>query len=1059
MARVFNFADYLMNRQAAIIYQDPNPLPDVSFQELIRQRLGDESLFKQLLAEMPEERRESEIAKRKQAINDLMQNYLASLKNPAQIGHAFEYVKSPEESYMEAKRQFSQLANAIQLLSKDKSPSAKEIIPLVEEVFGADLAIFKQKAFEYFKLKYLPSLIALYKSRVSPESVKDIVNGFEKLNLTLRSVDDFLTKVWRNDPSKSNEIAQQKKWLETATGQSKMNDFPFLNEIMQLNPGAESEIQNAILDFVVAIQDGVRTRETIYTLSRSIRQDYFENARDMFFRHKTAMGEKLMSLWGNDPTASTKLETQLVWLLLSDSGAKYNNMPFYYDLVTASGLSEPEVASAVNELITTNNSTTFSKVTNLQKESPAALFAAELSESFVKTYGPEAANTLVQISAETEGRFNKETILAEMGISRTSFPMAPTSIFDMSYDESKFETDKPLSEMSNQEIIIERMKQARRSPINLATMKALLLQGGYAGPGINPDNARSIAHILDALPAEMDEQSLSQWSEIQRQILEGKNFSDIGIQSNEDMSPSNYVDRMLRYILVTMCHNTHSNFEEMLVSTGMFSPDEASKFLGKRVLEDDRYFSDYKKVLGSGKEKECVDVVRKYFNLEVIPSNMGMPILDGCNINSRGFKIDLMLIASSVRNWYSTEDGQVHPDIEPETTFIGEYFGYDDDLPKGAEVFNEDGSLLGSSGSEEETQKLSEIIARYKLQTIQPSMYGGLVDIDGGMANVDLPNHRNIPMGTRSPRLQVPALSGTPVTGGSLYNVRTRWKKMTEDFYATSMGSNAIFFDQDLSPVNIMRELNRCNIIYKFNGSVENNSPLYFVNQHIFSPAKSCDTCLSKYHDPRISGQVSQESMHFNKEYTRAEAYIMTAITELKMSMVILPVMQSERMKIMANQNKFARFSDFANLKEYFDSFHSHPELQDLEIKGFGRNEVYAYYAKKQDIYNKINQLRNSGQYSLENEANLRIQLKSIEDEHLAFIRTKIDNFASVNNDYQKALAALQNLLTKARTMKDSEVYAQVQSIYKAYDPATQKTNQVTANINKNLLYKIAIKF
>lgn len=1055
MARVFNFANYLMSRESAIIYKDPNPLPDVAFQDLIRQKLGDESLFRQLLSEMPEQQRESEIAKRKQAINELMQSYILSLQSPADIGHAFVNVKSPEERYMEANRQFSQLSKAIETLGKDKSASAKEIIPIVEEVFGQNLSVFKQKAFEYFKLKFLPSLIELYKGKVQKAPIQEIVDGFEKLNLTLQSVDAFLQKIWRNDPAKNTQIAEQKNWLETATGQSKMSEFPYLSEILQLNPGAESDIQNTILDFVYEIKDGLKTRETVYTIARGLRQDYFENAVDMFLRHKESMKEKLMSLWGSDPTASTKIETQLAWLLMSDNSVKFNNLPFYPDIVSASGLDESSVAKVINDLITENNSTTFAKVTNLLAENPASLFAAQTSESFIKTYGEEAAKTLVDISAKTEGRFNKEAILTEIGLSRTSFPMSPTSLFDMSFDESKFE--RPTESLSPQEVIIERMKQARRNPINLQILKDLLFQGGYAGPGINPDDAKSISHILEALPAEMDEQSLSQWSEVQRQILEGKSFSDLGIQSNEDMSPSNYVDRMLRYILVTMCHNTHSNLEEMLVSTGMFSSDEASKFLGKRVLEDDRYHADYKKVLGSGKEKECVDTLRRYFNLEVIPSNMGMPILDGCNINSRGFKIDLMIIASAVRNWYTSEDNMAHPDIEPETTFIGEYFGYDDDLPKGAEVFSENG-LLGSNGSEEELQKLKEIIARYKLQTIQPSMYGGLVGIDGDIANVELPDHRNIPLGTKSPRVQVPALSGTPVTGGTLYNVRTQWKKMTEDFYATSMGSNAIYLDQNLRPENIMKELNRCNIIYKFNNSVQNGSPLSFVNQHIFKPEKSCDLCLSKYHDSNISGNASPESMQFNKEYTRAEAYIMSAITELKMSMVILPVMQAERMKILANQSKFSKFSDYPSLKEYFEAFHSSEDMMDLETKGFGRHEVYNYYSKKQQIYNKINELKNSGQYDLNAETQFRMQLKAIEDEHLSFIKTKINNYASVNSDYQKALSALQNLLSQAKTMKDSDVFTQVQSIYKAYDPATQKEiKQRTASIN-NILFKIAIK-
>jgi hypothetical protein len=205
-------------------------------------------------------------------------------------------------------------------------------------------------------------------------------------------------------------------------------------------------------------------------------------------------------------------------------------------------------------------------------------------------------------------------------------------------------------------------------------------------------------------------------------------------------------------------------------------------------------------------ERRCVEKLRGTFGLKAVPYTMGMPIINGCNVNESGFQIDFMIPSDCISGWVPDQQGVLHPKVATNVTFVGEYFGFDFTRP--VEVNARDGS-------------------------------DGLYDIDGSIA---------------------------------------KWKKMTEDFWATVSNNSSIHLDAKLNDRDIMAELDRQHIIYNTAVCPLNDASCSIASHQLIAHIKSgkcqdpnCDARRYVHEGPDGHAVVTTQ-------FSPAQAYIKCAI-------------------------------------------------------------------------------------------------------------------------------------------------------------------------------------
>jgi hypothetical protein len=471
---------------------------------------------------------------------------------------------------------------------------------------------------------------------------------------------------------------------------------------------------------------------------------------------------------------------------------------------------------------------------------------------------------------------------------------------------------------------------------------------------------------------------------------------------------------------------------------------------GDAPLIDDKY-GDFNLEHDSTDQKRAIDTIRNSFGLEAVPSSMGIPALDDCNVNAEGFQVDFIVICSALRNWMEN-NGQYHPVIDEQVNFVGEYYGFNFDFKKSLKLFDDDGKIADVVIDTTTGQPK-------KIKRIQSTE--GLTLPDGSLAKVKL---RRNPGDSNKDKIEVDASFGTPLDAGSEYKIREDWKKMTEDFAATILGNASIHIPPDFNDTDVIQELNRCNIIYKYKGSIVDKSPYMFINNHIAQCQD--ENCSSKKTMP--SGD-----MHYFRSYSAKEGIVLAKIVEFKMTNGLVPKLREEKNKTAQAKMQFMRkLAAETNVpvgqlwssmpyKQFLDRFH---EEHDLSVKGFGRYEIYQYYSEKMVLEKQLVDLIKSPSHDYRTEIELRTQIIELKQKHLKHfqdmydMQTNVD--ASENSTYTQTLQKLEEIRELVSSGKDNMTNQQLEvllnSLFVSYVP--QVVAQRRQALNFKELFRIAIK-
>ena len=269
-------------------------------------------------------------------------------------------------------------------------------------------------------------------------------------------------------------------------------------------------------------------------------------------------------------------------------------------------------------------------------------------------------------------------------------------------------------------------------------------------------------------------------------------------------------------------------------------------------------------------------------------------------------------------------------------------------------------------------------------------------------------------------KIEVDASFGTPLDAGSEYKIREDWKKMTEDFAATILGNASIHIPPDFNDTDVIQELNRCNIIYKYKGSVVDKSPYMFINNHIGQCQD--ENCSSKKTIP--SGGI-----HYFRNYSAKEGIVLAKIVEFKMTHGLVPKLREEKNKTAQAKMQFMRkLAAEANApvgqlwssmpyKQFLDRFH---EEHDLSVKGFGRYEIYQYYSEKMVLEKQLVDLIKSPSHDYRSEIELRTQIIELKNKHLKHFQEMYDMQTNVESSENSAFAQTLQKLEEIRELVSS---------------------------------------
>lgn len=828
---------------------------------------------------------------------------------------------------------------------------------------------------------------------------------------------------------------------------------PFMLDVMRdgRGKGVPEKIENSIKFMALNASD-----PRVRMVAESIKEFYFHAAKN-----------KILDFINNslNPTISvlkdeTKEANLRQWILFSFKTSNIAN----YDLFDSDLSSLPSnVISNFQKLIDEYDKVTISISSQLKTETPSVLYTMSSLKEGSKAYqnflekftgSPEKPTDeektqllqgLMEISDSLQ-TFDREEILLSLGYSKARPNVTPSNLFDTADGQIK-----PIDRISNRRMLMELLKaggyldsfesgsikalplEKRASDIKLTREQQEQIKNLFP-EGIVPDN---YVDVLTQLPSTFIDSAII-W------LFQNKDFGN--------SSKANIVAMMSKpgTIPLDLERDIESDTDEEV--TGEEQIDDlgipyplAKKLVNTKNLEDDLYTEDYGITLRSQKEKECIDLLRTQYGLTVVPSSLGIPTVDGCYNNKFGFQIDFLIRCPSLNGW-ELLDERHHPQVESQTTFVGEYFGFARPWGTNSSIYKENGD--------------------YNVETIPPTEAEAFLNPDGTIATFEMPSHaidkltpndrQKLPLSEQlstNPKFQyVQAKSGIPIPPDQKYKLATKWKKMTETFAANMLGASAIHIE-NLESDKIQSELNRCGIIYKFRNRVVENTPLFFLEQH----NQTCEDCATK---------LAQFS---NKTYNKKEAYIHAKITELQMSHIFEPVMSQEKQKRIAAVTAFHANRNTPYV-ESLQEFHSSIDDRRAtgEDIGFGRYEIYQYYQEKVNIESQLLALRSAppGSYDINQEIQLRNRLVEIK-RGLDTFKQKINN-AMQDPKYLEILQNMQELLARAESddpsLTDIEVKTKIDSLFKAYIPYAQgKTTSKIANIGtktsniESLLYRLAI--
>ena len=347
----------------------------------------------------------------------------------------------------------------------------------------------------------------------------------------------------------------------------------------------------------------------------------------------------------------------------------------------------------------------------------------------------------------------------------------------------------------------------------------------------------------------------------QKDIAHGEDF-DSDPDSDVVIGERRYPARVLKYIFDQLCQRNKKSFREMLEAAGLGYLNEDLD----QTSYPDPAFANFNLVFRSQAEQDVVNKLRK-FGLMAVPMPISIPSPSDCVVNPRSFDIDFTIPCDVLKTW-NMKYGQAHPDIQQTVIFVGEYFGFDRKqmitIPPGQEWKNPDGTIAKFTGSD-----------------------GNSVEASGGNS----------------------------VERGFKYKVSSQWKKVCETYVSHMMGNSTIFIEKDSKDKDIMSQLDANHIIYNSNecGDLSCCISVHQMEQHILT----CNDpeCPSR----RYVSDNNGKAVFKPKEYSRAEAYIISCMEDLKVKYGFSPT---------AKQNK--NVYDSKDMYEYYTLYQK--AIQSLSV-------------------------------------------------------------------------------------------------------------------------------
>jgi hypothetical protein len=811
---------------------------------------------------------------------------------------------------------------------------------IVNEITGGQAANISDKDKIAIVQEYLagsitdPSQIPHALREVKDPSLAD--SGVAITNQKIRQIKDAISRLKKEDSERYKSILEslggnEDQLLRAAFEKFQQQYIPQIIDLWsaRMNPAR-------IKSFLTLPED---LREQQETATKSLRSEYYNQTTEQFTKVSSDLNEEF----------GLSAE-QIAWIFRGTRTSNVESMPDYENTATRLGEGNLEAGKKLlSKILANSEKDTTTWLSNLQKDYAAGLYAGgkdwdtATDKEGNPLFTPEELTVAKSLAEKTAGAITKHEVLRDIGLSTLQFPQQPSDLFDTG-DPAKIQTVEGE----------DRYFESRNNPFNWVILSQLLEKGGYGY------NGKALPNFFgkDFTQKELDS---SDWNEIRKQIYDA---------TEEGLPTGSYIDHALFYVAHTLCGKSEAKFKDMLskmeetvvsdVSVeSLFDPDQ-------KVIPDPRY-ADMLLNFRSKAEKRCVDKLRGTFGLEVVPYELGLPVLDGCNINKDGFQVDFLIPCDVLEQWVQGQDGLYHPVIRQKMMFVGEYYGFD----------------------------------RSNLIEVNAKGAEGYYGIDGDIAKVK----------DKKTGQTVEAKNGALLTAGQKYDIRTGWKKMTEDFFASSTGNAAIHIDKDLSDDAIISELDRCKIIYSYKMPINNS--LNTIKQH----AAVCQdpNCASKKMFDTSSGAPV-----FNKtQITTGEAYVRCCIADLEIQKGMMPVILEARLD-----------------------------------KSFGRKEIHDYYTKKKEIEKSFILNRKSPNFSMELEVKLTNDLQAVNSQ-ISFVTEKF-NERKQSPEYQASLTALQQLLSEASagTKTDRDIYAQANNIIKPWIPYIQSRRR--ANL-ADLLFRIAI--
>lgn len=375
------------------------------------------------------------------------------------------------------------------------------------------------------------------------------------------------------------------------------------------------------------------------------------------------------------------------------------------------------------------------------------------------------------------------------------------------------------------------------------------------------------------------------------------NKSQKDITLGEDMDSDvvigerRYPARVVKYIFDQLCQSNRLNLVEMLEANGMgYLTDDLDQ-----SSYPDPVFSQFNLVFRSQAEQDVVNKLRK-FGLMAVPMPISIPSPSDCTVNPRSFDIDFTIPCDVLRTW-EMKFGQAHPVVQQTVIFVGEYFGFDRkqmiNIPDGQEWKNPDGS-----------------IAKFK-------------NADGSV---------------------VDAVGGNSVERGFKYKVSSEWKKMCETYVSHMMGNATIFIEKDSRDRDIMAQLDNNNIIYNATECSDASCCVatHQMRQHLEMGCNDPACAAKRY--------IGDKGNYQAKPYSKAEAYIISCIEDLKVKYGFAPT---------AKQNKDMYSS--AEMFKYFTEYNKKLgtlnvlwKQYEASIKGGNQEGAEAYLMQYNTIKDSV---------------------------------------------------------------------------------------------------------